>query len=317
MRTLPDEHAFSAHKLIRCLSTLLLAVTFVFVVLRMSGDPVERMLPDDASASVVEAYREMWGLDRTIPEQYALYISSVLRGDFGVSFRDNRPVTTIIAERLPATLTLGCLSFFVTLLVGIPGGIVAALNKNSLIDRVVMSATILGHSLPNFFLGILLILLFSMVLRWLPSSGIGTWKHLVMPAITIGTAYAGTIARFTRASMLEVLDQPFVRTARAKGIGARAMILNHALPNAGIPVITVVGLRLGAIIGGATVVETVFGYPGIGMLLVSSVAQRDLAVVQGVVLLIAFTMVIFNLLVDLAYGWLDPRIANAQEGNAL
>ncbi|WP_116086511.1 ABC transporter permease [Tropicimonas sp. IMCC34011] len=305
---------FLLRKGARCLMTLLLAVTFVFVVLRLSGDPVQRMLADDVPAKVIESYRVMWGLDRPLPEQYLRYIANVVRGDFGLSFRDDRAVATILAERIPATLKLGLLALGITLLIGIPGGIVAALNRGKLVDRVVMGITILGHSLPNFFLGILLILYFSMTLRLLPSSGIGTWQHMVMPAITLGTSFAGTVARFTRSAMLEVLNQPYMRTARAKGVQRPARIWHHALPNAAIPVVTVVGLRLGGLVGGATVVETVFGYPGIGSLLVNSVAQRDLAVVQGVVLLIAFTMVVTNLLIDLAYGWLDPRIAATQSG---
>lgn len=305
---------FLLRKFARCLLTLLLAVTFVFVVLRLSGDPVQRMLADDVPAQVIESYRTMWGLDRPLPEQYLRYISRVVQWDFGVSFRDDRPVAAIIAERIPATLNLGLLALGITLLIGIPGGIVAAMTRGRLVDRVVMGITILGHSLPNFFLGILLILYFSMTLRLLPSSGIGTWQHMVMPAITLGTSFAGTVARFTRAAMLEVLNQPYMRTARAKGLGRHARVWRHALPNAAIPVVTVIGLRLGALVGGATVVETVFGYPGIGSLLVNSVAQRDLAVVQGVVLLIAFTMVVTNLIIDLAYGWLDPRIAISGQG---
>jgi peptide/nickel transport system permease protein len=307
---------FIISKLVRCLITLLLTVTFVFVVLRLSGDPAQRMLPDDVDASVIAAYRQAWGLDKSLPEQFIRYIVSVLRGDFGISFRDNREAINVVAERIPATLALGFLALTVTIFVGVPAGILAALNKGKWVDRATMSATILGHSLPNFFLGILLILCFSMTLRWLPSSGIGTWQHLVMPAATLGTAFAGTVARFTRSSMLEVLDQPFMRTARAKGVSSRNRILHHALPNAAIPIVTVIGLRLGALVGGATVVETVFGYPGIGLLLVNSVAQRDLAVVQAIVLLIAFSMVVVNLVVDLAYGWLDPRIAALEEREA-
>jgi len=307
---------FILSKIIRCLVTLLLAVTFVFVVLRLSGDPAQRMFSDDADASVIAHYRELWGLDKSLPEQFVRYIGSVLRGDFGISFRDNRDAAQVVAERIPATLALGSLALAITILIGVPAGIFAALNKGKWIDRASMSATILGHSLPNFFLGILLILSFSMTLRWLPSSGIGSWQHLVMPAITLGTAFAGTVARFTRSSMLEVLDQPFMRTARAKGVSSRNRVLRHALPNASIPIVTVIGLRLGALVGGATVVETVFGYPGVGLLLVNSVAQRDLAIVQAVVLLIAFSMVVVNLLVDLAYGWLDPRIAALEEREA-
>ncbi|MCF3936164.1 ABC transporter permease [Acuticoccus sp. M5D2P5] len=300
---------FVLTKLLRCAATLFLALTFVFVVLRLSGDPVERMLPDDTPPEVQERYREMWGLDRSLPEQFVGYLRSVVTGDLGFSFRDGREATEVVMERVPATLTLASLALALMLGVGIPAGIFAALNKDTWLDRVTMGATVLGYSVPNFFLGILLIMLFSMTLRWLPSSGSGSWQHLVMPVVTYGTAYAGTVARFTRSSMLEVLGQPFMRTAWAKGVRWRARVLGHALPNAAIPLVTVMGIRIGAMIGGATVIETVFGYPGVGSLLVNSVAQRDLAVVQVIVLLIAFTMVIVNLCVDLAYTLLDPRVA--------
>jgi peptide/nickel transport system permease protein len=230
------------------------------------------------------------------------------RGDLGVSFRDGRPAIDVIAERIPVTLQLGAAALLITLGIGIPSGVLAALRRGTWVDRITMSATILGHSIPNFFLGILLILLFSMTLRWLPSSGTGSFWHLLMPAVTLGTASAATIARFTRSSMLDILHMPFIRTAAAKGIPPHARVLKHALPNAAIPVVTVVGMRIGGLIGGAVTIETVFAWPGVGLLLVNAVNQRDLAVVQGVILLIALTMVTVNLIVDLAYGWLDPRI---------
>jgi peptide/nickel transport system permease protein len=299
---------FLVTKLARGLLTLLLAVTFVFIVLRASGDPAQVMLADDASPDAIAAFRERWGLDHSMLHQYWTYLTAMLQGDFGTSFRDGRPALTVIAERLPVTLELGVAALLLTLALGIPAGIIAALKRGSWVDQATMSFTILGHSIPNFFLGILLILLFSMTLRWLPSSGSGSFWHLLMPAITLGTAAAATVARFTRSSMLDVLHQSFMRTAKAKGIPHNRRIMGHALPNAAIPVVTVVGMRIGGLIGGAVTIETVFAWPGIGMLLVNSVNQRDLAVVQGIVLLIALTMVTVNLIVDLTYGWLDPRI---------
>ncbi|MCQ8781861.1 ABC transporter permease [Mangrovibrevibacter kandeliae] len=308
---------FVLTKLLRALLTLALAVTFVFVVLRMSGDPVTQMLPDDAPASVREQYREMWGLDRPLPEQYLRYVAGLARGDFGFSFRDDRPALDVVLERVPLTLELGLSALALTLGLGLGAGILAALRRGSTVDHATMAFTILGHSMPNFFLGILLILWLAMTWRILPSSGVGTWQHLVMPTVTLGTSYAATVARFTRSSLLEVLHQPYMRTAKAKGVPFGRTILRHALPNAGIPIATVVGLRIGALIGGAVVVETVFAWPGVGQLLVSSVAYRDLAVVQTVVLLIAFTMVVVNFLVDITYGWLDPRIgAGRREARA-
>lgn len=299
---------FIATKLTRGALTLLLAVTFVFFVLRASGDPVQMMLSDEASPEAIEAFRARWGLDKSMFEQYLTYLAAMLQGDFGDSFRDGRPALEVIAERIPVTLQLGIAALVITLAIGVPAGIIAALKRGSFVDQGTMSFTILGHSIPNFFLGIILILLFSMTLRWLPSSGTGTIWHLIMPAITLGTASAATVARFTRSSMLDILHQPFMRTAKAKGIPYSRRVLGHAVPNAAIPVVTVVGMRIGGLIGGAVTIETVFAWPGVGMLLVNAVNQRDLAVVQGVVLLIAFTMVAVNLLVDFAYGWLDPRI---------
>ncbi|MCO6403480.1 ABC transporter permease subunit [Aurantimonas endophytica] len=299
---------FLLTKLLRAFLTLVLAVTFVFVVLRMSGDPVTQMLPDDTPAAVIAEYRAMWGLDRPLPEQYLRYIGGIAQGDFGFSFRDDRPALDVVLERLPLTLQLGLTALGLTLLLGLGAGILAALNRGTTVDHATMAFTILGHSMPNFFLGILMILLFAMTWRVLPSSGAGSFEHLIMPAVTLGTSYAATVGRFTRSSLLEVLHQPFMRTARAKGVPFRRRILNHALPNAGIPIVTVVGLRVGALIGGAVVVEPVFAWPGVGQLLVNAVAFRDLAVVQTVVLLIAFTMIAMNFLVDILYGWLDPRI---------
>jgi peptide/nickel transport system permease protein len=299
---------FLVTKLFRGALTLLLAVTFVFIVLRASGDPAQIMMSDEASPDAIAAFRERWGLDKSMFEQYLTYLGAMLQGDFGNSFRDGRPALEVIAERVPVTLQLGLAALLITLAVGSPAGVMAALKRGTWVDQATMSFTILGHSIPNFFLGILLILLFSMTLRWLPSSGTGSIWHLLMPAITLGTAAAATVARFTRSSMLDVLHQPFMRTAKAKGIPHERRVLRHAIPNAAIPVVTVVGMRIGGLIGGAVTIETVFAWPGVGMLLVNAVNQRDLAVVQGVVLLIAFTMVAVNLIVDLAYGWLDPRI---------
>jgi peptide/nickel transport system permease protein len=194
------------------------------------------------------------------------------------------------------------------MVVGIPLGIIAALNRNKPIDRFVMTFAVLGFSIPNFFLGILLILLFSMTLRWLPTAGMGSWQHLVMPALTLGTAAAGSLARFTRSSMLEVLNKLYMRTAVAKGVPRGRRIRWHALPNAAIPLVTVLGFRLGDLVAGSIITETVFAWPGVGRALVSAVTARDLAVVQGVLLMTACTMVVANLLVDLTYGWIDPRI---------
>jgi peptide/nickel transport system permease protein len=297
-------------KLLRGLLTLLLAVTFVFVVLRLAGDPVAEMLPDDVAPAVKEEYRKQWGLDRSLPEQYVLYLGGVIQGDFGYSFLDNRPALDVVIERVPLTLLVGLSGFAISVVLGLVTGTIAALKRGTIVDNAAMSFAILGHSMPNFFLAILFILVFAMTWRILPSSGSSTWAHLVMPAATLGAINAGVMARFTRSSMLEVLHQPYMRTAQAKGLKVGRRILAHAIPNAAIPVVTILGLRLGSLIAGAVVIESVFAWPGIGLLLVKSVAVRNLAVVQTIVLLVALTMVVVNFAVDMLYGWLDPRIEN-------
>jgi peptide/nickel transport system permease protein len=299
---------FFAARLLRSLVTLWLVVTFAFFILHASGDPIEILLGDQAEQEVIERYRTLYGLDRPLHEQYLRYFVNIARGDLGFSLSDERPVTEVLAEAVPATLVLGLTALGISMLIGIPLGIAAALNRNKPIDRFVMTFAVLGFSIPNFFLGILLILVFSLWLRWLPTSGMGTIAHLVMPAITLGTAAAGSLARFTRSSMLEVLNKIYMRTATAKGVPRTRRLTWHALPNAAIPLITVLGFRLGDLIAGSIVIETVFSWPGVGRVLVSAVTARDLAVVQGVLLMTACTMVVANLAVDLAYGWVDPRI---------
>ncbi|MGK9168500.1 ABC transporter permease [Inquilinus limosus] len=303
---------FWSVKAARTLLTLWFVVTFAFIVLRVSGDPVQSLLGPDATVEEIAQFREAWGLDRPLPEQYLRYVVQMASGEFGTSYRDGRSVTEIIAERVPWTLLLGLSAYAVAILVGVPAGIVAALRRGSALDRLVMGFAVFGFALPNFFLGILLILLFSLTLQWLPSSGTGTILHLLMPAATLGVYTAGTLARFTRSAMLEVLAKPYMRAAAAKGAPPLTRILRHALPNAAIPIVTIIGLNLGALVGGAVVVETVFAWPGIGRLLVTAVTARDLAVVQALVLLVAATMVAANLAVDLLYGLLDPRIRAAR-----
>lgn len=292
----------------RALLTVLLCVTFVFVVLRLSGDPAQALLPENTPPDTLAEYRARWGLDRPLPEQYVRYLFAVVQGDFGRSFADNREALGVVMERVPATLQLGGATLLLALAIGIPLGVVAAIRRNSAVDRAVMGFAVFGYSTPHYFLGILLILLFAMTLRWLPSSGDATWLHMIMPVVTLGTSAAGTLARFTRTAMLEVMGQPFLRTALGKGARPGYAIRWHAMPNAAIPVVTVIGFQLGGLIGGALVTETVFAWPGVGRLLVTAVANRDLAVVQAIVLLVAATMVTANYTVDLLYGWLDPRI---------
>ncbi|WP_425961393.1 ABC transporter permease [Rhizobium nepotum] len=295
-------------KILRTALTLWFVVTFTFVVLRTSGDPVVALVGVDATPEEIEQFRALWRLDDSLWLQYLRYVGQMATGQFGISYRDGREVIDIIAERVPWTIMLGLFAYAGAILIGIPAGILAAIKRGSPFDNLIMATAVFGFAIPNFFLGILLILLFSLALQWLPSSGTGTIWHLVMPALTLATFTAGTLARFTRSAMLEVLDKLYIRAAAAKGVSYWKRIVFHALPNAGIPIITIIGLNLGELIGGAIVVETVFAWPGVGRLLVTAVSSRDLAVVQGLVLVMAVTMVTANLIVDLLYGLLDPRI---------
>ncbi|HEV7291666.1 MAG TPA: ABC transporter permease [Devosia sp.] len=293
---------------LRMIITLLVVAVTVFFMVRLSGDPIDIMAGPDADPLFVARMREKWGLDRPLPEQLVAFMGGIVRGEFGYSMATGLPAAQLFVERLPATLVLGLSSLILSIAIGLPLGIVAALHHNSWLDRVVMSISVMAFSMPNFFLGVLFILLFSLHLRWLPSFGSGTWAHLVMPVLTLGLASAGAIARFARSCMLDVLNQNYMLAAEARGVSPNARTLLHALPNASVPLVTILGLRLGDLIAGAIIVETVFAWPGVGRLLAESVTQRDLAVVQVIVLATATTMVIANLLVDLLYGWLDPRV---------
>ena len=301
-------------KTARAIITMILVVTFVFVVLRMTGDPAQAMLPDDATEQELQDFREIWGLDKPLHEQYAVYWLNLFKGNMGQSYRDRRAVNVIMAERLPKTVYLMSVSLMLAVVLAIPLGVKAALNRNSFIDRFAMGTSVFGFSMPNFFLGILLILLFSVKLNVLPSSGSDSWKHMIMPVITTGISYMGSYSRFTRSTMLSVLNKPYVRTAIAGGLPRNRVIYGHALPNAAIPIVTLVGTSIGRIVSGSIVVETVFAWPGVGRLLVTSVGSRDLAVVQGIVLLLSLSIVAANLAVDLVYGLLDPRLRTKKGG---
>ena len=292
----------------RMFATLLVVALAIFFMTRFSGDPVSILAGPDASPEQIQQLNERWGFDRPLHEQLISYLTGIVRGDFGLSIRTYQPALDMFLERAPATLTLGLTSLALSILIGMPLGIIAAVNQHSAFDRFVMTLAVLGFSMPNFFLGILFILLFSLHLHWLPSFGSGTPAHLIMPAATLGLASAGAIARFSRSCMLDVLNQPYIAAARARGIRRERRTIIHALPNASIPIVTILGLRFGDLIAGAIIVETVFAWPGVGRLLASSVAARDLSVVQVIVLATALTMIISNLAVDLLYGLLDPRV---------
>ena len=302
---------FLLRRTLRGVVTLWLVVTAVFVVLRLSGDPAEAMLGPDATPAALEAFRSRHRLNDSIPSQYVRYLTGIVRGDFGDSLNGGRPAVDLFQARLGATVELGLVAVVLAVGIGIPAGVLAALRRGSVWDRLAMGAAFVGQSAPNFFVGIVLILVFSLQLKLLPSSGQGGWSHMVMPAITLATGLLATLARMSRSSLLEVIQQDYVRTARAKGLTRQRVIVAHTLRNAAIPVITLLGLWAGALIGGAAITETVFAWPGVGRLAVQAVADRDYPVIQLVVIVVAASVVAINLLVDIAYGLLDPRIAAA------
>jgi ABC-type dipeptide/oligopeptide/nickel transport system permease component len=283
-------------------------VTLVFMALRLSGDPASTMLPGDASVEELTALRRALGLDRPLYVQYARFLTDAASGDFGTSFRHQEPALRLVLERLPATMELALTALLLAIVVAMPLGIVAALNRGRLVDVVAMAFAVVGQATPYFWMGIMLILVVSVELGWLPTSGRGGWQHLILPAVTLSTHFAAVLARLTRTSMLEVLGQNYVTTARAKGLSERAVILAHALKNAAVPVVTLIGLQFGTLLGGAVVTETIFAWPGVGRLAVQSIFVRDYPVVQAGVFVLALAFVAINLLVDLLYGLLDPRI---------
>jgi len=299
---------FVATRLGRALLTITLVVTFAFIVLRLSGDPALMIMSPDAPPEALAAFREAWGLDEPIWLQYLKYFTAILQGELGQSFRDGRPAIELVAERIPATLMLTLPALALKVGLGIPAGMYAALHRNSMTDRVVMTFAVAGFTVPSFVLGLLLVLVFAVQLGWLPSGGQDGWRSAILPVIAMGLGGAGVLARFTRSAMLEVLGQPYIRTASAKGVPWGLVVRGHALPNAAIPTVTVVGFMVGSLMAGAVVVESVFSWPGVGRLMVVAVANRDLAVVQCILLLVSATMVTSNLIVDLLYGVLDPRL---------
>ena len=296
----------------RALLTIVLVVTFAFVVLRLSGDPAMLILNVDAPPAAIAAFREAWGLDRPLYVQYAAYFGQILHGDLGQSMRDGRPAAQLVWERLPATLMLAIPALLIKVGLGIPAGVQAALHRGSWTDRLVMALAVAGFTVPSFVLGLVLVLVFAVQLGWLPSGGNISPLSPILPVITLGVGGAAVLARFTRSAMLEVLGQPYIRAAMAKGVPWHRVVRGHALPNAAIPTVTIVGFMVGSLMAGAVVVESVFSWPGVGRLLVVAVSNRDLAVVQAVLLLVAATMVMANLIVDLLYGVLDPRLRVAR-----
>jgi peptide/nickel transport system permease protein len=296
-------------RLLQAIPIALIVATLVFSLIHMiPGDPIEIMLGDGAQAADVAALRERLGLDRPLLEQYTDFLTGLFRWDLGTSIASGRPVTEVIVEPYPATLELAFAGMVVAILIALPMGVAAALNRDGAVDHGSRFFALLGVSIPNFWLGPVLILVFSIYLGLLPVSGRGSLAHLVLPAVTLGTALAGLLTRMVRSSLAEELHKPYLVTARAKGIGRRTVIVRHALTNALIPVVTVIGLQFGALLTGTIITETIFSWPGLGRLLIQSIRARDYPLVQAGVLIIALTYVLVNLLTDLVYAWLDPRI---------
>jgi ABC-type dipeptide/oligopeptide/nickel transport system permease component len=290
---------------------VLLGVLFV-VMLTMDlipGDPVALMLGDAATKETIQQFREHLGLDRPLPVRYARYIGQVVTGDLGRSIQQNRPVVDELADAWPATLQLATAGLMLAALVGVATGIVSAVWPNSVFDALSRLSSLFGLSMPVFWTGLVLIVVFAFWLPWLPVGGIGSPAHLVLPAITLALPSIAMIARMTRSSVLEVLREDYVRTARAKGVQERLVVVKHALRNAAIPILTLVGLQAGQLLGGAVLTETVFAWPGLGRLMVKAIFARDYVLLQGAVLLFAMAFVVINLLVDLSYGALDPRVS--------
>ncbi len=280
----------------------------VFLILHLTGDPAALMLPPDATAEDIAKFRHDMGFDDPVAVQYVRFLKGAVRGDFGQSIRHGEPAMGLVVERLPATFELAGAGLVIALALAIPAGIVSAVRRNTSVDYISTVVALLGQAMPTFWLGIMLILVFSVRLNWLPSSGRGDVEHLILPAITLGLFTTARITRLTRSGMLEVLGQDYIRTARAKGMGEPPVVWKHALKNAAIPIVTIVGIELGTLLGGSVITETIFAWPGVGRLSVQAIFNRDYPVVQSAVFLLASTFVIVNFLVDVVYTYLDPRI---------
>lgn len=300
--------SFVLRRLQLALITVFGVTLIVFIAARLSGDVVYTLVSDAADQEEIEKVRKELDLDRPAWLQYVSFVANVARGDFGRSIRYQRPVVEVIAERIPKTVQLGLTAFAVAIVGGISLGILAARTRGSIVDRAVRTFAVLAQSMPHFWIGMMAILIFAVTLRWLPTSGSGTWLHLIMPALTLATFPMAAIMRITRSSMLETLDAEYVKFLRVKGVTERLIVWKHALRNALIPVVALSGIQLGNLLGGAVIVETVFSWPGLGNLMVESIISRDYPVIQSGVLMISIFLISLNFAVDLIFGIIDPRI---------
>jgi len=314
---------YIAKRLIQVIPTLFFVILTVFIIMKMiPGDPAMVLLGPQARAEDIARFRQELGLDKPVLVQFVLYLKRVVTGDLGKSLIYKQDVLSLILERLPTTITLSICALFIAVFVGIPMGIVAAMRHNSFIDLIVTILALIGISVPIFWFGMVLIIIFSLQLGWLPAVGLGDpskglWdvlSHFILPSLALGILSTGTIARFTRSSMLEVLNQDYIRTAHAKGLRRTLILYRHALKNALIPVITVIGLQLGNLLAGAVLTETVFALPGLGKLMVDGIFRRDYMLVQGEVLFTAIVYIFVNLAVDIAYGLVNPKIRQSYRG---
>lgn len=295
-------------QIIRIILVLFGISTIAFFLIHLSGDPVLLMLPPEATQEEVEAFRRQMGFDRPLSEQYLHFLSQAVRGDFGNSLKFNQPSLEVVLERIPATLELTFYAILLSVLIAVPLGIYSAVNRNSLAENLVTVMVFLGQSMPIFWTGIMLMLLFGVKLQWLPVSGRGTWAHLIMPAFTLAVWVAPTTLRIVRSSMLEVLQQDYIRTARSKGLSEKVVIYKHALKNAAIPIITIIGFQIGKLLGGAVVTESVFAWPGVGQLVVKAIYTADYPLVQACVIVLALIVAAMNFTVDTMYRYLNPKI---------
>jgi len=300
--------AYIVRRLVQSVGVILGVSLVVFIFARISGDPAALLLSVYASAEDVARFRTLLGLDKPLPVQFWTFLTNAVRGDFGTSFQYHLPALGLVLERMPATIQLTVASMLLATILGVPAGIISAVRRHSLLDQVSMTVAMLGQAMPTFWLGIVLVLLFAVNLHVLPSAGGGSIRHLILPSVTLGAFSAASIARLTRSAMVEVLMRDYVRTARAKGLAEQTVLVRHALRNAAIPIITVIGLQTGALLGGAVVTETIFAWPGVGSLAIRAVTTRDYPLVQACVFVVAVGFVLINTILDIAYQWLDPRI---------
>jgi peptide/nickel transport system permease protein len=287
---------------------VLLSLSAVFAMVRLSGDPVLLFMPMDIQAKDVNEFRQRLGFNDPLSVQYARFIGGAVRGDFGESLRYRRDALGLVLERLPATLLLAGTSLLLTLLIAVPVGIMSAVWRDGPFDQLGTLATVLGQAVPGFWLGLMMIYLFAVQLRWLPTGGMGTASHVIMPSIVLAAFFSARIARLTRSAVLDILGEDYILTARAKGLASIRVIGKHTLRNAAIPIVTLAGLEAGQLLGGTVITETIFAWPGLGRLTVQALLNRDFPVVLAAVSFTSIVYTTLNLLVDVAYGWLDPRV---------